>query len=127
MMTYATIEEAWGTGAKESFVNKANVETLRRFTHPSTMPRGLLAPSDDRAPEDTDDATAKAVAAVFDKHGLGGVIRLLPRPCVAQLMQAVRRQCGGWLSIEDLVGCVLVAVIAYVALDAGLRLAHGQK
>lgn len=117
MITFATIEEAWGPSAKETFgANKTSLDTLKRFTHPSAMPRSCLQGAEQEA-----SALAKAVAAVFEEHGLQGILRLLPRPCLGQLLQSARCQVMGRLA-EDCVGYVLLAVVGFVVIDALARM-----
>lgn len=66
------------------------------------------------------------IQGVFMEKGIYGVMNVLPKQCLAQLAQHILQQHNGtglahWFKRqleEDFVGLLLMAVIAYVAVDA---------
>jgi hypothetical protein len=146
-MAFASLEEAWGVPSLEG-PGGAAVD-LRHERQPPGQPPGqppertpfarmarpraapddgdLLAPADLAPPAPARDADAdlagarRLLEATYDRYGLPGLLRLLPRRATSALRRKCRRGGGGvWRGIRRLLSSadavLVVLVAAFVAL-----------
>lgn len=141
MVSFATIEEAWGAPVKgDSSYSKSiadknssntqrstrpDLETLRSFCHPSLMSRSALKQEQS---EPDPEQISKLLESLYQQQGVLGVLKVLPAACISDFTAALRNNQKGilsWIATEDMTELVLLVVIVIVAIDGLSRIMKG--